>query len=117
MSEQKAKKPLSEQAARACEEARGPSCHCRCGGAYHGGKRGGSQYGKQADGTFLDTPREFFEQLPEDDPHYLLSAEAKKARAKARREQKAQEHREMMERRYAKLAEMEANRVSRDIFW
>lgn len=114
MSEQK--KPLSDAAARSCEEARGPSCHCRCGGQFHGGKRGGAQYGKQADGTFLDTPREFFEQLPEDDPHYLMSAEVKAKRAQERKEQKRKEHEEAMNRRWARIAEMEAN-APRDLFW
>lgn len=116
MSEKKEKKPLSEAAARSCEEARGPTCHCRCGGTLHGGKRGGTQYGKQADGTFRDTPREFFEQLPEDDPHYLLSAEAKKKRTEERKEQKRKEHQEMMERRWKKIAEMEAS-APRGLFW
>lgn len=110
------KKPLSEKAARSCEEARGTSCHCRCGGQFHGGKRGGSQYGKQTDGTFLDTPREFFERLPEDDPHYLMSAEVKQQRAKERAEQKRKEKQEALARRYAKLAEMEAS-APRDLFW
>jgi hypothetical protein len=82
----------------------------------HGGKRGGSQYGKQADGSFLDTPREFFEQLPENDPHYLLSTEAKVKHAKARKEQKRQEHQAMMERRWQKIAEMEAS-APRGLFW
>lgn len=117
MNEQNEKKPLSERAARSCEEARGPSCHCRCGGQLHGGKRGGQQYGKQTDGTYLDTPREFFEQLPSDDPHYLMSAEIKKQRAKEKAEQKRQARQEVMERRYARLAEMEASRAARDLFW
>lgn len=105
MDRQKEKKPLSEAAARSCEEARGDSCHCRCGGAHHGGKRGGTQYGKQSDGTFLDTPREFFEQLPEDDPHYLMSAEAKKQRAEVRKEQKRKEKQEAEERKWKYLKE------------
>ena len=117
MNKQTEKKPLSEKAARACEEARGPSCHCRCGGQLHGGKRGGQQYGKQADGTYLDTPREFFEQLPQDDPHSLMSAEVKQRRAREKAEQKRKEKQEAMARRYARLAEMEASRAAHDLFW
>lgn len=116
MTEQKQKKPLSEQAARSCEEARGPTCHCRCGGMLHGGKRGGTQYGKQADGTFVDTPREFFEQLAEDDPHYLLSAEAKAERSQERKEQKRRAREEELERRWQKIIEMERN-APRGLFW
>jgi hypothetical protein len=56
-------KPLSERQARRCEEAREPVCHCRCGGAKHGARRAGTE----------GTPRSFFEQLPEDDPHYVPS--------------------------------------------
>jgi hypothetical protein len=116
MQQQKEKKPLGEGAARACEEARGPVCHCRCQGKLHGSKRGGQHYGEQADGTFLDTPRAFFEVLPEDDPHYVLSAQAKKKRADAYREAKRKEHLEAMARRYEKLAEMEST-APRSLFW
>jgi hypothetical protein len=65
----------------------------------------------------LDTPREFFEQLPEEDPHYLMSAEVKKQREASRKEQKRKEHLEAMERRYARLAEMEASAAARGLFW
>lgn len=51
---------LGEAAARRCEEACNPRCRCRCGGALHGAKRAPAG---------SDTPREWFEQLPEDDPH------------------------------------------------
>ena len=111
------KKPLSEAAARSCEEARGATCHCRCGGAFHGGKRGGSQYGKQTDGTFFDTPREFFEQLPPDDPHYLLSAEIKRQRAEERKAQKRKEREEATKRKWNAIIEMEKNAASRGLFW
>ncbi len=114
---QQEKKPLSERAARACEEARQPSCKCRCGGTQHGTKRGGGQYGKQSDGTFLDTPREFFELLPEDDPHYVPSEAVKTERRKAKAEQKRKEHQKAMERRYARLAEMESSVAARGLFW
>lgn len=66
-------KPLSDKQAQACENATQLVCKCRCGGALHGAKRGGTA----ADGG-LD--RAFFESLSEDDPHYLPSAAVKKAR-------------------------------------
>lgn len=56
---------LSERQARNCEEARMPRCRCRCGGALHGAKRGGIQ-----------PPREWYETLPEDDPHKINSDDA-----------------------------------------
>lgn len=72
-------KPLSDKQAQACEQATQPTCKCRCGGALHGTKRGGTN----ADGT-LD--RAFFEALPEDDPHYLPSAEKVTAQKRLRKE-------------------------------
>jgi hypothetical protein len=54
---------LSERQARNCEEALGKVCRCRCGGALHGAKRSG--------GSSTPTPRAFFEELDEEDPHYL----------------------------------------------
>lgn len=64
-------KQLSDRQAQRCEEAIGDVCHCRCGGAFHGAKRGGTA----GDGTI---DRAFFETLPKDDPHYLPSAAAKR---------------------------------------
>lgn len=51
---------LSERQARNCEEARHPVCRCRCGGALHGAKRGGTK-----------PDRSYYEQLPDDDPHKI----------------------------------------------
>lgn len=52
---------LSYRQIRDCEEAEGSVCHCRCGGLLHGILRS----------KVLD--RSFFESLPADDPHRLLS--------------------------------------------
>jgi len=61
------------QAAR-CENACTPRCKCRCGGVFHGRARSNEDV--------------FFESLPADDPHYVVSKEAAKAaRRKARRRQ------------------------------
>ncbi len=89
-------KPLSEKQARSCEEAKDPVCKCRCGGRLHGARRGGDN----------DTPRSFFEGLPEDDPHYLPSA-AKVAEAEEKRkEEKRRERDEMYRRRWDALREL-----------
>ena len=50
-------KALSRRQAANCESATHPRCRCRCGGAFHGTKRG--------DDTV------FFETLPPDDPHKI----------------------------------------------
>jgi hypothetical protein len=97
MNDQQPQKPLSEHAAISCEEARGSTCLCRCGGLLHGAKRGGASYGKQADGSFVGTPRAFFEHLAEDDPHFILSAEAKAQLRQERKEQKRREREEVAE--------------------
>ena len=73
MIEQKQKKPLTERQAKNCEEAREPVCHCRCGGAMHGGKRGGG-----------NASMEFYYGLPEDDPHYTPSPEKRKQQQQER---------------------------------
>lgn len=74
-------KALNESQARRCEEAKGGRCRCRCGGAMHGASRA-----KLAG----DTPRTWFEALPEDDPHKVreLSAAEQARRAKADARQK-----------------------------
>lgn len=46
-------KPLPYGLATACENAHGPVCECRCGGALHGIARGRVT------------------ELPEDDPHFV----------------------------------------------
>lgn len=58
-------KQLSERQASRCEHAKNKRCRCRCGGAAHGVSRG--------NGT------EFFNRLPEDDPH-KITPEAEKKR-------------------------------------
>lgn len=68
-------KALSVSQANRCENAEHPNCRCRCGGAFHGGKRVNA-----ADGG-----RQVFEELPEDDPHHLPTKEEKKRRAEKRR--------------------------------
>jgi hypothetical protein len=67
---------LSESQARRCEEACDKRCRCRCGGALHGAKRA-----RKFAGT---TPREWFEQLPEDDPHKVRERRETPAQRKRR---------------------------------
>jgi hypothetical protein len=50
-------RPLTLRQALTCEESQTDRCRCRCGGAAHGAKR--SQL------------VEFYEQLPEADPHRI----------------------------------------------
>lgn len=68
---------LSLAQASRCETAKNPSCHCRCHGALHGRKRGGEAT------DAID--REFFEKLPEDDPHHVRSNEEKLKRVRMKR--------------------------------
>lgn len=56
---------LTERQARACEEALYPTCKCRCGGVLHGAKRRGYEQG-----------RDFYENLPDDDPHLIKKKKA-----------------------------------------
>jgi len=79
-------KDLSAKQAQRCEEAIGDVCHCRCGGALHGSRRGGTN----ADGSI---DRVFFEALPADDPHYLPSAAVKKTQQQKERQIKSLERR------------------------
>ncbi len=85
------KKPLSKLQALNCEQAKEPTCKCRCGGRLHGAKRGG---------TIGDPPASFFAQLPEDDPHYVPSAEAVAQKRRERLEQKRREREERIARYY-----------------
>lgn len=62
---------LTDKQVQACENAVGKSCYCRCGGAFHGRGAGGTN----ADGSI---DRAYFEGLPEDDPHHMLSAAEKR---------------------------------------
>lgn len=54
-------------AATRCEAAKTGRCRCRCGGLLHGAARG--------------TEKEFFDALPETDPHHAMA----KPRAMAKR--------------------------------
>jgi len=75
---------LSEHHARTCEEALGPVCRCRCGGAMHGSARG-----SQAEGCDpKDVPRSFFEELPDDDPHHVSTVEETRERNRARHKER-----------------------------
>lgn len=83
---------LSLAQASRCETAKNPGCRCRCHGAMHGVKRmeDRSGYVLVDDGLPGETGkdqllREFFEQLPEDDPHHVRSAAEKRKRAKIKR--------------------------------
>jgi hypothetical protein len=61
------KRFLSKRQAQRCEDACEPICKCRCGGAFHGAKRGS------------------IAGLSESDPHFVPTAEWKKAKAAAER--------------------------------
>lgn len=60
---------LSVSQAARCEQATGPKCKCRCGGAYHGASRQAEQQGV--------TLEQFLMALPEDDPHKISQRERK----------------------------------------
>jgi len=47
------KRPLTVSQARGCEEAKGPRCKCRCGGALHG----------LSHRLYMKIEREFFQNL------------------------------------------------------
>ena len=85
-------KPLSAKQAQNCEQAVHEKCVCRCRGALHGARRGG--------GTADAPDMTFFENLPEDDPHYTPSEKKKAEERKARAEKKKRDRQEAMERRY-----------------
>lgn len=87
---------LTDKQVQACENAVGKTCHCRCGGAFHGRAAGGTN----ADGSI---DRAYFENLPDDDPHHMLTSEEKRAQANARKE--------------AKKREKEIARVKRELAW
>jgi hypothetical protein len=57
--------------AQRCETAKTPRCRCRCGGLLHGAARGKSAEGDNA---------EFFESLPDDDPHKAMERPKPKPR-------------------------------------
>lgn len=77
---------LSLKAASRCETARTNTCRCRCHGALHGSRRPAA--GKTPMENFIEEvqpPREYYEALPEDDPHHVRSAEERKRRRKMQR--------------------------------
>ena len=55
-------RPLTARQAASCETATSSRCACRCGGVSHGA------------GRMLEAEREFFEALPQDDPHWIPKA-------------------------------------------
>lgn len=67
-------KALSTRQATRCETAKNKSCRCRCGGLLHGIKRA------------PHPDPEFFEQLPEDDPHHVPPRAEKNRRRRIRRQ-------------------------------
>lgn len=85
-------KSLSLKQAQNCENAKEPVCKCRCGGALHGAKRGGETPG-------LD----FFEGLPSDDPHRLLSQDEKRERINATNREKTRIKQEKRHAAWMKL--------------
>lgn len=62
-------KPLTARQAATCETAKTPpsKCRCRCGGAGHG------------KGRSHEAQREFFEALPEEDPHHVPPTKEREA--------------------------------------
>lgn len=65
---------LSVRQASRCETALNHKCRCRCGGRFHGARR-----------ILTPEDRAMFEQLPEDDPHHIVSVAEQKQRARIRR--------------------------------
>lgn len=86
-------KPLSENQARNCEEAKHPICKCRCNGALHGARRGGAA-----------PSRQWYETLREDDPHFVPSAAYKERQRQERLEAKRRERDEALRRRYEAIS-------------
>ena len=92
---------LSFAQAASCENAKHPRCKCRCGGAAHGARRAGQEPQEDwvevkdpehPEETLLVPPRNFFEELPADDPHHLpTEEEVKTLRPRWRKELKAKE--------------------------
>ena len=65
---------LSLRQANRCETAKNKVCRCRCGGALHGAARD----------LATGREREFFEELPADDPHHLPTKAERKQKRKDR---------------------------------
>lgn len=113
MSKVQPQKPLSDKQAQACENAVGPVCRCRCGGALHGRKGGGTM----PDGGI---DRAYFERLPDDDPHRLLTTEEqaaqRRAREEERKERKRLEREELHNKRYEAWKKLSSRIESSDIY-
>lgn len=88
-------KALSLKMAQKCEQAQEPVCKCRCGGTGHGRKRNG-------EGT---PDLSFFNGLPEDDPHYIPSAEKKREMLNARKREETRLRQEKIAAAWKKLYE------------
>lgn len=78
---------LSKTQASRCETARCKGCKCRCGGLLHGVRRFLPDHLREStsqealiDAAALMPEPEWFEALPEDDPHHVRSKEEKRAR-------------------------------------
>lgn len=69
---------LSLRQAARCETAKCKTCKCRCGGTLHGAFRNFIEEGRERNPDFYQT-------LPEDDPHHVRSEEEKKRRARLQR--------------------------------
>lgn len=86
--EDTAKPFLSESAARRCEEAKLPTCKCRCGGVHHG--RSASAVATLGEPLPFDY---YNKELSPDDPHWLPTEEQKKQRVAERKRLKRVENR------------------------
>jgi len=102
MAQKERTRALSEYAARTCEEAKHPACRCRCHGTAHGGRGNRGSINdepttipvqellldvgdKLAQKYGFEIPKEFYYQLPEDDPHHLYTEEERRELAAKRR--------------------------------
>lgn len=77
-------KALSLRQALNCETAKEPVCKCRCGGALHGAKRNGNGAYDAA----------WFEALPDDDPHHMMSKAEKREAFNARKREETRQRNE-----------------------
>jgi len=97
-------KALSQRMANECENAKNPTCHCRCGGMLHGARRAPTN-------TSGDTAPQWFEQLPETAPHFVPSKKRAKELAKERKRAKKKAEREArwaaIQKRMAEQTEMQ----------
>lgn len=87
------KRALSLRQAQECENAITPHCECRCGGQFHGTKRGGVGIPNAA----------FFDALPDDDPHSKPTKERKKQQKRTKQESTTEQVRERLTNFYLSL--------------